>query len=256
MSPERVKRFELNRHGRDFVVGDIHGAYDLLRTEMARIEFDTERDRLFSVGDLIDRGPGSELCARLVDEKWFHAARGNHEEILATFVDVSNRHAAGQVGARHQYEIEEWFWRNGGAWAINLYHGWYGEIRSNEYLTELSERLSRLPLAMEIETKGGLVGIIHADMPYVGRYPMEWPTLLEGLEKDLLSPKMLETITWGRDVIEALLSRDAGHIEVTVLGVDRLFSGHTILACPIQFGNRHWIDTGAYDSGNLTVVEL
>ena len=56
-----------NIKGRDFVVGDIHGHYDLLKTELKTVGFDKQKDRLFSVGDIIDRGPKSEECLTLLD---------------------------------------------------------------------------------------------------------------------------------------------------------------------------------------------
>ena len=57
-----VVRFEANALGRDFAVGDIHGAFADLRRALDAIGFDEHRDRLFSVGDLVDRGPESEAA--------------------------------------------------------------------------------------------------------------------------------------------------------------------------------------------------
>jgi len=59
----RVMRLGRNEKGRDFVVGDIHGAFDLVIDAMKAVNFDPEADRLLSVGDLIDRGAGSHRCA-------------------------------------------------------------------------------------------------------------------------------------------------------------------------------------------------
>jgi len=50
--------FGENREGRDFVVGDIHGMFGHLRMLLKQVSFDAEVDRLFSVGDLVDRCPG------------------------------------------------------------------------------------------------------------------------------------------------------------------------------------------------------
>ena len=44
---------------RDWVVGDVHGCFETLRQALRGIDFEYGRDRLFSVGDLIDRGPNS-----------------------------------------------------------------------------------------------------------------------------------------------------------------------------------------------------
>src|SRR3546814_19725952 len=74
-----------NTAGRDFIVGDLHGCLDLLQVELARIAFDPTRDRLFSVGDLTDRGPDSMGCLRLLREPWFYAVPGNHEDLLLDY---------------------------------------------------------------------------------------------------------------------------------------------------------------------------
>ncbi len=43
----------------DYVIGDIHGCFETLTALLERIKFDSRRDRLFLVGDLVNRGPGS-----------------------------------------------------------------------------------------------------------------------------------------------------------------------------------------------------
>lgn len=55
----RIRRFQLNADARDFAVGDIHGHFVRLEVALAAVKFSPEKDRLFSVGDLVDRGPES-----------------------------------------------------------------------------------------------------------------------------------------------------------------------------------------------------
>ena len=55
----KLQRFELNTAGRDFGVGDIHGYFTKLQAALDAIGFNPAVDRLFSVGDLVDRGPES-----------------------------------------------------------------------------------------------------------------------------------------------------------------------------------------------------
>lgn len=76
-----VKHVPRNEIGRDFVVGDIHGCFDALRYAMFGVVFDESKDRLFSVGDLVDRGNQSEESIDWIAQPWFHAVRGNHEEM-------------------------------------------------------------------------------------------------------------------------------------------------------------------------------
>ena len=75
-----IQKFKENWHGRDFVLGDLHGCLELLQIEMIKVGFNEETDRIFSVGDLVDRGPDSLKCLELVFEPWFHSVLGNHEE--------------------------------------------------------------------------------------------------------------------------------------------------------------------------------
>ena len=77
-----LKKFCANHEGRDFVCGDIHGQLRQLYQAMADVSFDPKVDRLFSVGDLVDRGAQSKDVFELLHESWFHAVRGNHETMM------------------------------------------------------------------------------------------------------------------------------------------------------------------------------
>lgn len=81
------KRFEINHNGRDLIVGDVHGYFSKLQQALDAVQFDPQKDRLFSVGDLIDRGPQSERVLQWLMQPWFHAVRGNHEQIAMEYLD-------------------------------------------------------------------------------------------------------------------------------------------------------------------------
>ena len=61
-----VIHHDTNINAHDFIVGDLHGCRAMLDTLLAHVGFDGSRDRLFSVGDLVDRGPDSEGCLDLL----------------------------------------------------------------------------------------------------------------------------------------------------------------------------------------------
>lgn len=87
-----------------WVVGDLHGCYTNLMNRLDAVGFDPAQDLLVSVGDLIDRGTENVECLDLINQPWFLAVRGNHEQMMLDAI------AAGYGG-------KEIHWRqNGGSW--------------------------------------------------------------------------------------------------------------------------------------------
>ncbi len=74
-----------------WAIGDLHGCYDELQRLLERIEFNPESDRLWFVGDLVNRGPDSLACVRFVRDLGDHAVcvPGNHDlHLLAAAAGV------------------------------------------------------------------------------------------------------------------------------------------------------------------------
>ena len=64
-----------------YVVGDIQGCYEPLRRLLAEVDFHSGRDELWSVGDLVNRGPQSLETLRFLHGlgSAFTAVLGNHD---------------------------------------------------------------------------------------------------------------------------------------------------------------------------------
>lgn len=64
-----------------YAIGDLHGCYATTLGLMAQIPFDPERDRLWFVGDLVNRGPASLSTLRWVRDFGSRATTvlGNHD---------------------------------------------------------------------------------------------------------------------------------------------------------------------------------
>lgn len=206
--------YEINEKGRDFVIGDLHGCYDLLDAKLTEIDFDEDFDRLFSVGDLVDRGPKNMECLRLIEKPWFHSVMGNHESMMIDAVINNNR--------RDLWEY------NGGEWN--------GDVDQSE-LCDLAKKAKLLPYSITIEAVGGNVGISHAQPP-----TSDWRDVLEPSERDIM------TMLWSREAIK-MSGFEVGNIAYTV-------HGHTPVDKIIGVGNCLFIDTGAFYTGRLSMIQL
>ncbi|MCV8076320.1 metallophosphoesterase, partial [Escherichia coli] len=59
MPSTRYQKINAHHYRHIWVVGDIHGEYQLLQSRLHQLSFFPETDLLISVGDNIDRGPES-----------------------------------------------------------------------------------------------------------------------------------------------------------------------------------------------------
>jgi serine/threonine protein phosphatase 1 len=231
-----MRYFSGNSTGRDWVVGDIHGCFSLFEELLARIGFDAARDRVFAVGDLIDRGPESERAGEFLDQPWFTAIRGNHEQMLLDAIPET----PGQMSARQLW------WFNGGDWFDDC---------APAARAALADRIVELPYALEIQlVTGGTAGLIHADV-----VAHDWPATRAWLESDAADESLLELV-WSRERAYALIARfenaRTGAPPVAVAGIDWVAFGHTPLAAPVACANTRWLDTGAVHGNRLSIAEL
>lgn len=215
-----VLRLAENSAGRDFVVGDIHGCFDLLKRRLRKLGFDKQRDRLLAVGDLIDHGQHNHQVLKWLDKPWFHAVQGNHE-VLA-------------IQAVRDQELRSRWYRKGGRWA--------SQVRKR-FLKQLHRALIELPVAIEVRTPAGKVGIVHADVPA----GLHWRDFLVALEQQ--EQRILEHATWSR-------ARQLEKCTRRVKGVQHVYVGHTPVSKPVTLGNVTNLDTGAHRSRRLSVVEI
>ena len=218
----RVIHAGRNPHGRDLAVGDVHGHFSRLREALERVAFDPARDRLFSVGDLVDRGPECEEVLDWLARPWFHPVQGNHEALAGSHV-------------RGEWLDYEMYRAAGGGWFLDLPEA--EQVR-------FAEGFERLPLAIEVETGQGPVGLLHADCPLP-----RWRDLLALLHEEPLPAKIRETCQWSR---QRLKDGDERRVD----GLRALLVGHTPVLEMKVLGNVWHIDTGGWSKGHFTLLDL
>lgn len=74
-----ILKLPLDKSKRHFVVGDLHGMYDAFVKLLEKANYNPETDIIYSVGDLIDRGPKSYELIEFFSQPNCHAIIGNHE---------------------------------------------------------------------------------------------------------------------------------------------------------------------------------
>lgn len=220
-----IKSFGENKVGRDFFTTDIHGSFDLLHEQMRLNAFDTTKDRLFVGGDMCDRGLYSHTVLDYIYEPWLHSIRANHEEML---IQAYEDKLLGQA-ARMLYS-------NGGEWYWDC---------SPEKQKAIYEAFKSLPLAMEIESTNGLIGIIHAEVPYG-----DWGKFKEATKAEL-EWNVQATAQWART------KYDFQDDEV-VKGLYKCFVGHTPTKSGEveQLGNVLYSDLGSFFRHKICFMQI
>lgn len=212
-----TKTFNTNELGNDYFVGDIHGQYSLLIKQLQSTDFNFKTDRLFAVGDIIDRGSESEKCLELLIEPWFNSVLGNHEQLFLQ--GLSNAI----------------FWKvlvdNGGNWINNWLEN-PSKLLAWAHLIRI-----KMPLSFTVKNNSGTIGVIHADAP------TNWSEL------DTLKVNVQNVIPFiwhRRNLIEP-----SG---TTINNIDAVVHGHNSLETPAAINNQIWIDT-LQKTGSLTILK-
>ena len=228
-----VRVGENGARGRDFVVGDVHGEFDSLEAVLTDVEFAPERDRLFALGDLVDRGPRSADALNWIESgRIALSVRGNHEQMLLERIEVAETEPKARGLALHPWFVND---VERGSWTR-----WKTMIRA-------------MPIAATVRTRAGAVGLVHATPT-----ARHWDTMLAKLaagDTDTMWTAINSTARARND------ARRAEHEGVPangrIDGVRAVLTGHAILGQVTVTGNVWHIDTGAgFPNGYVTLARI
>lgn len=262
----KIQYLPLNLKGRDFIIGDLHGMTELLEALLKEVKFNPECDRLFSVGDLIDRGLDSPAALSYLEKPWFYAVLGNHEEMLLDYLlprNLQKYDLSNDRGEDHS------FLANGG-------EDWYPK---NPVSEEIKKKMLDLPLMFVVgKDTPSRYHIVHASLvkqkndepPFVSIFLDQeidsglpwWKTrYISGFEDFGL---VRDGLLWDRTLYyeKTLIFKKSLTIK-NLFGIldnhSPVYVGHSPVEDPLILGNHHFIDTGAYKysdkNSGLTIVE-
>lgn len=231
--------YDENTKGRDFVVGDLHGCVEDLLKVLLLLNFDSSVDRVFSVGDLVDRGPNSMKTADLVYEDWFFAVKGNHEELMYESI------------LRDSYQHVGTWAANGGLWSYN---------EDKAALKSISKKLEQLPYVITVGEGANRFNIVHGELKFFvtndeGAYERgesfykRVPVTDAIIDQWLFTRSQMDDMLWGRTIISNG-NEDISKVKPHEFWHDMekmslTFVGHTPVAYPVQVQRQVYIDTGA-----------
>jgi serine/threonine protein phosphatase 1 len=124
---------------RRIIIGDVHGHYDALVALLEMVAPQAD-DRVYFLGDLIDRGPQSAQVVQLVMDNNYPCLLGNHEAMLLEVVS----------GRGSSLEIYQGWLQSGGYATVESYQ--------NRIPPEHIEWMSKLPLYLDL----GDLWLVHA----------------------------------------------------------------------------------------------
>ncbi|WP_168769203.1 metallophosphoesterase family protein [Yoonia maricola] len=214
-----------------FAIGDLHGRLDLMDSLLQKID-PSEDQTLVFLGDYIDRGPNAAgTLARLFAlahqrPNQVVCLMGNHEKMMLDFIDDPLGKGGGWL-------------RNGGIATLESYgiNGIADSASADDILEVCETFEGALPAGM---------------LAWVRQLPLCWNSgniwCVHAAMDPGTSPhaQRSKTMLWGhRDFMRADRKDDAVIIH-----------GHTIVGKPTKHNSRIAIDTGAYQTQQLTAAHI
>lgn len=223
---------EMSPGMRVYAVGDIHGRRDLLlrmeRRILADLDQETAEPLVIFLGDYVDRGPDSAgVIEHLSSSRFgppFKALRGNHEDLLLSFLDdpsvLDRWRGVGGLETLHSYGVDV---------SEALRGRGYRQARE-QFAEKLPASHRRFVEDTVLSHTCGDYFFCHAGVkPHVG-----------------LDRQAREDLLWIRDEF-LLFEGSFGKVVV---------HGHSPVSVPEMRANRINVDTGAFATSHLTAVVL
>ena len=181
-----------------------------LERALDALHFDPQCDRLFGVGDLVNRGPHSAEALEWLERRFEAVVLGNHDRAALCWFEA-RRGTAAPTDSQ-----------------------WLDAVPSADH-RRWGDALAAMPLAITIATPYGTVGVVHADVPH--RVWSQATSMFESGDASAVDVALL-----GLDAASEAIRR---HQAQSVEGLTALVHGHDAGKTVRYSANRWNIDTGA-----------
>ena len=175
-----------------YVLSDLHGQYGLFMKLLEKVKF-SGADKLYMLGDAIDRGPdGIRILRHVMKTHNMHFLLGNHETMMLNVVS-SNGDVTPNLGEIQGRRALNWLFQNGGD---KTYHK-YRLLRKKER-KELLKWLNSCAVSTKVDVNGNTFFLTHTafvkevtDLPYkeidpdVARYIVWYSPFREDIFKSI-----------------------------------------------------------------------
>lgn len=255
-----------------YVIGDVQGCYSSLKKLLKAINFDPQNDRLWFVGDLVNRGPQSLKTLRFVRSLGDSAVSvlGNHDlHLLALYygqTKVRSSDSLSQVlKAEDCKELMEWLrFRpmlhfdmslNFAIVHAGIYPGW-----------SLPQALDR---AREVEQAIRGENVVDFLREMYGNQPAKWSEQLTGMERLRFITNVFTRMRYLRQdgsldleikgAPQKLKSSDVNpwfEYSQSAIKHNRLAFGHWSTLPTNQYGSCFAIDSGCLWGGRITALRI
>jgi bis(5'-nucleosyl)-tetraphosphatase (symmetrical) len=252
-----------------YAIGDIQGCYREFETLLELIGFSPDRDRLWFVGDLVNRGPGSLEILRHVRDLGDAAVTvlGNHDFHLLRLAAGHGKHhhddtLVAVLEAPDRDELIEWLARRPLAhredrWLLihaGLVPSWTAE-RTVELAREVEAVLSS-------DARGDFLDHLYGDLPN------RWDDALEGFDRLRVIVNVLARLRFcaADDTMEFREKRGAAFapegMKAWFAQPNRASADHTVICGhwstqDLMLAPNVWmLDSGCLWGGSLTAVRL
>lgn len=239
----------------NYLIGDVQGCCDALDRLLVKIDFSPSRDRVYVLGDLVNRGPQSLDTLRRLRGFGTSATclLGNHDlNLLAVAQGVRKPHRGDTLTEILEApDRTEWLdWLRGRRMAV-FEHGW---LMLHAGVVPQWDRAQTLALAAEVEALLQGDGLADFLPQMYGDQPARWDDALVGAARWRFVINVLTRVRFvAADGTLDLVTKDG--VGAAPAGFKPWFeaSGRRTADTPIAFG--HWATLGLINRADLIALD-